>query len=280
MIFSTRMMGVLFTITGLVGPTAAGVVATVSTQAIELAVEQAAKVSGRKVAGTAAKAAATAEVKRLAVKHGEGVLKVVEDSGLELIEAIPKHGDELVQIAMKASPQARRALALNVDQMLPLTKRVGLDALELEAKVPGMSTHAFQVFGDDAGKVLAKSIPTQDIPRLVTYAEKADSETTRKLLLDKYAKEGPSLFQRVPPQVILAGGLSASMLLGTYEVSAPSRAKAEVLRNNPEIVRDVMNRSTTVWAGIALVVIVFLLWRFGLMPWHGRRSKSNLLNKP
>jgi hypothetical protein len=256
-------------------PAAATVATKVTEQAIEIAVEQAAKISGKKIAGTATKKVVTEEVKRLAEAHGAAVLKVVEDSGLELLEAVPKHGDDLVLVAMKASPQARRALALNVDQMLPLTKRVGVEALELEAKVPGQAAHAFELFGDDAGKALAKSIPTEDLPRLVKYGEKADSAATKDLLLKSYAKEGPKLFERIPPKLVLAGGLSASMLLGTHEAFETERAKADVLRDNPEIARDVMNRSTSVWAGIALVVILLLLWRFGLMPWQGRRSNPD-----
>lgn len=274
MIFLTRFFLVLASLAGLMVPAVAGIVTNVSAQAVEFAVEQAAKVSGRKITGTAAKTAATAQVKHLAQTHGAGVLKVVEDSGLEMLEAVPKHGDDLMQIAMRASPQARRALALNVDEMLPLTKRVGLDALELEAKVPGLSTRAFQVFGDDAGKVLAKSIPTEDIPRLVKYGEKADSAATKNLLLTRYKTEGPSLFQRIPPQLVLSVGLSSAMLLGIHDLSAESRAKADVLRANPEIARDVMNVSTVVWPGVALIIIMLVMWRFGLMPWHRRSSKS------
>lgn len=274
MIFLNRFFWILVSVFAVTVPAVGGIVTNVSAQAIELAVERAAKISGRKITGTTAKTAASAQVKHLAQTHGPGVLKVVEDSGLEMLEALPKYGDELMQIAMRASPQARRALALNVDKMLPLTKRVGLDALELEAKVPGLSMHAFQVFGDDAGKVLAKSIPTEDIPRLVKYGEKADSAATKNLLLAKYATEGASLFQRIPPQLVLSVGLSASMLLATYEWSAEARAKADVLRDNPEIARDVMNLSTVVWPGVALIIILVVMWRLGLMPWHRRPSRS------
>lgn len=180
MISSFRMTLALAGSVLLILPAGATVVTIVTEQAIEIAVEQAAKISGKKIAGTAAKKVATEEVKRLAGTHGADVLKVVEDSGLELLAAVPKHGDDLVVVAMKGSPQARRALALNVDQMLPLAKRVGVEALELEAKVPGQAAHAFEIFGDDAGKALAKSIPTEDLPRLVKYGEKADSAATRE----------------------------------------------------------------------------------------------------
>lgn len=275
MISSFRMSLAIASSVFLMLPAGATVATKVTEQAIEIAVEQAAKISGKKIAGTAAKKVATEEVKRLAGTHGADVLKVVEDSGLELLAAVPKHGDDLVVVAMKASPQARRALALNVDQMLPLTKRVGVEALELEAKMPGQAAHAFEIFGDDAGKTLAKSIPTEDLPRLVKYGEKADNPATKALLLKAYTTEGPKLFERIPPKLVLAGGLTASMLLATYEVTAPDRAMAEVLRENPEITRDVMNRSTAVWGGITLVVILLLLWRFGLMPWHKGRSKQD-----
>jgi hypothetical protein len=159
--------------------------------------------------------------------------------------------------------------------MLPLTKRVGVEALELEAKVPGQAARAFEIFGDDVCKSLAKSIPTEDLPRLLKYGEKADTAATKDLLLKTYAKEGPKLFERIPPHLVLAGGLSGSMLLGTHQAFATERAKADVLRDNPEIVRDVMNRTTMVWGGISFIAILLLMWRFGLMPWHRSRSKSD-----
>lgn len=246
----------------------AGFAGTITKNAIESTVNQAAKQSGRTLKDSVARKAAIAEVKQLSEKHGPEVFKIVEDGGLELLEAIPKYGDELLKIATKASPQGRRALAMNVQELLPLAQRVGVDAIELEAKVPRQAAHVFQLFGDDAGKAVAKNVMTEDLPRIIKYGEMADSKATRNLLLAAYQKEGRSLFERIPPNLVLAGGLSASMLYGTHEMTAPERAKADVLRNNPDIVRDVMNRSTAIWAGIALVIILVLLWRFGLMPWH------------
>jgi hypothetical protein len=246
----------------------AAIAGKVAKELIEATVDRAARRSGRAIDGTAARKAAIEEVGRLAEAHGSDVLKVVEDSGLELLEAIPTYGDELVQIAAKVSPQARRALALNVSELLPLTRRVGVEAIELEAKAPGQASNVFRIFGDDAGKTVATTVRTEDLPRIIKYGEKSDSDATRQLLLEAYEKEGASLFERIPPGLVLATGLSASMLYGTHEVTAPARAEAEALRENPDIIRDVMNHSTTVWGGIGLVVILILLWRFGLMPWQ------------
>jgi hypothetical protein len=248
----------------------AGIAGAITREAIESTVDQAAKRSGRTIKGPVARKAAIDEVKHLSEKHGPDVFKIVEDSGLELLEAVPKYGDELLKIAAKASPQGRRALAMNVPELLPLAQRVGVDAIELEAKVPGQAAHVFQLFGDKTGKAVAKNVATEDLPRIIKYGQMADSEATRNLLLEAYQKEGRSLFERIPPNLVLASGLSVAMLYGTHEMTAPERAKADVLRNNPDIVRDVMNRSTAIWAGVALVLILVLLWRFGLMPWHRR----------
>lgn len=246
----------------------AGIAGEITREAIESTVDQAAKRSGRTIKGPVARKAAIEEVEHLSKKHGPEVFKIVEDSGLELLEAVPKYGDELLKIAAKASPQGRRALAMNVPELLPLAQRVGVEAIELEAKVPGQAAHVFQLFGDDAGKAVAKKVATEDLPRIIRYGEMADSEKTRNLLLAAYQNEGRSLFERIPFKLVLASGLSASMLYGTHQMTAPERAKADVLRKNPDIVRDVMNRSTAIWAGVALALILVLLWRFGLMPWH------------
>lgn len=248
----------------------ASIAGTITKALLETTVHEAAKKSG-KTLSPAAKNAAMAEVRRLSEKHGDDVFRIVEDSGLELLEATPKYGDELLTIAAKASPQGRRALAMDVPGLLPLARRVGVDAIELEAKAPGQAAHVFQVFGDDAGKSIAQAVATEDLPRIIKYGEMADNKTTQKLLLNAYQKEGNGLFDRIPPKLVLAGGLSASMLYGTHEMTAPKRAQADVLRANPDIVKDVMNRSTAIWAGVAMALIVALLWRFGLMPWHRRQ---------
>jgi len=251
-----------------------GVSSTIGKEAAK-AVEAAAQRSGRNFESEAAKKVAIAEAERLASAHGNGVLKVVEDGGLEIMPPIAKYGDDFVKIAAQASPEGRRMLAMNAQDLLPLARRVGVDAVELEAKVPGQASHLFQLFGDDTGKAVAKNVRTEDLPRFIKYGEKADSEGTRNLLLKTYQKEGPSLFERIPPKVILSGGLSAAMLVGTYEATAEDRAKADVLKKHPDIAREVMLHATTVngiVGGIVILVLIFgLLWRFGLMP--GQRGK-------
>jgi hypothetical protein len=95
----------------------------------------------------------------------------------------------------------------------------------------------------------------------------ADSAATRKLLLETYEKEGASLFRRIPPKLVLASGLTAAMLYGTNELT-------KVVREQPGILRNMVNHATTVFGVVALFTIILLLWRFGLMPWHRRRRRS------
>ncbi len=246
----------------------AGIALKLTREALEQTVEKSAKKSGRALSEQGAKKAASESVERLAKTYGTEVLPVVEDSGLELLEAIPRYGDEVVKIAAKASPQARRAFAMNVPDLLPLARRVGVESLELEAKAPGLSSRVFQVFGDDAGKGIAKSVPREDVPRLLKYGELADSPKTRQMLLGAYEKEGRSLFERVPPKIVLASGLSAAMLLGTYEVTAPDRALAKSIEDNPGMAQAILSQKVAWSALLTILVVGILLWRFGLMPWQ------------
>jgi hypothetical protein len=214
--------------------------------------------------------------------YGDDVLKVVDDAGFELLEAAPRYGDEIVEFAMKASPQGRRAFAQNLPELLPLARRFGTEALELEAKSPGLSVRAFKIFGADAGKVVARNVPAEDVPRLVKYAEKADTPATRKLLLEAYEKEGKSLFERVPAKLVFASGLTVSMLYGTHRVTAPIRAIADTIDKSPEVA-DTAVRHFFAWgAGVILAVAVLLFWRFGLLPWQrpGRQTTAMPNNTP
>ena len=264
------VLTVVFTVLGT--PAIAGVPAVITKEIVE-AVELAAKHSGKSFETPAAKRATIEEAQRLSGQYGSQVLKVVQDGGLEMLAAIPKYGDDLLKVATQASPQGRRALAMNAPELLPLARRVGVDAVELEAKIPGQATRAFKLFGDETGKVVAKTVAVEDLPRIMRYGEMADNDATRKLLIEAYQKEGRSLFERIPPKFVFAGGLTAAMLLSTHEMTATERAKAEVLRDNPEIVRDLMKHSTRVWAGVILILILILLWRFRLMPWHRNTGK-------
>lgn len=275
MMHSERLLAMLFVLLFIATPTHAGLAGKALTEAIENAVSAAGKVSGKPMVKAAEKEAAEQAATQLVKRYGDDVLKVVADGGLEVLELAPKYGDDFVRLASSASAPARRALAVNADELLPLARRVGVEALEIEAKVPGQAGRAISIFGDDATIVLANEVKVQDLPRIIKYGEKADSEATRKLLLQAYAKEGASLFERIPPDRILAGGLTAAMIYGTHQVTAPDRAKAQVLRDHPEMVRDLMNQSTLIWAlvvfALLAAVIGTLMWRFGLMPWHRKR---------
>jgi len=238
----------------------------------EEAVEQIIKRSGKEVVEQSSQKVAVKTLKRLTKTYGDDVIKVVNDSGFELLEAVPKYGDDIIEIAIKTSPENRHLFARNISELLPLVKRVGPTAIELEAKSPGLSRQVFKVFGDDAGKTIAKNVPAEDIPRLLKYGEKADSQATKKLLLETYRKEGKTLFERIPPKIILATGLSASMLYGTHQSTAPMRAVADTIKNNPDVAKKAVSLFSVYSAGVILIIIILLLWRFGLMPWHKKQK--------
>lgn len=265
-----RRLGIVFLTSMALLSTAhvgAAVVGKVTQEILEATVETAAKRSGRTLEGAAARKVVVGQVEGLTRTYGDDVLKIVEDSGLEFVEAVPKYGDEIVKLASKSSPQARRVLALNPQELVPLSRRVGVEAIELEAKVPGQAKHVFDLFGEDGGRYVAKSVQTEDLPRLIKYAEKADSDATRRALLEAYKKEGKSLFERIPPKLVLATGLTGAMLYGVHEAS-------EIARDSPDVLGDIVNHATSVAGAVALVVILLLLWRFGLMPWHRRKARA------
>jgi hypothetical protein len=253
-------------------PAISGVTSKVTREVIEETLVKAAQRSGRQIGGQTVTKTTSETLERLTKTYGNDVLKVISDGGIELVENVPKYGDDIIDIALKASPNARRTFARDLPELLPLTRRVGVDAVELEAKSPGLAAKVFTTFGDDGGRIIAKNVPAEDVPRLLSYAEKADSPTTRELLLDSYKKEGKSLFERVPAKLVLASGLSASMLLGTYEITNPARALGKAIESN----KDIAGQATLIFFAcgtiIILALLLCLLWRFGLMPWHRKTT--------
>jgi len=178
------------------------------------AIELAAKRSGRVIAGQAEREAAEATLEASIARYGRTAASAAGDGGLELLEATRVHGMEVMEFASRVSPAARRVLALDAGRMLPLARVVGPEALELEAKAPGMAQRALDTFGIEGTRTVATKVPAQDIPRLVMYGEKASTPQARKLLLARYLEEGGALFSRVRPATVLAQGLSEAMILG------------------------------------------------------------------
>jgi hypothetical protein len=147
----------------------------------------------------------------------------LQPEGVSLFERHPPHFSTGVykvwRIAAKASPEGARALALRPGELLPLARRIGPEALELEARVSGLPVHVSQQFGDDAVRYFAVQVPAKDATRLVGLAQRADSQATRELLLNTYKDKGAAFLQRLDWKVVLATGLSTAMITGTYKVS-------------------------------------------------------------
>ncbi len=236
------------------------------------ALEAAAKVSGKPLS-PAARNLAVSQLRNAAVKHGDEVLLAARKGGLELMEVAGKYGDDVWQFASKV-PAGARALAMRPRELLPLTRRIGTEVLQVEAKAPGLTVHVVKNFGDDGVSYFAKHVPADDATRLIGYAEKAESPAVRKALLQAYKKEGKSLFERIPPKLVLATGLTAAMLYGTHRVTEPAAALSDAIREQPDVAHTAVQQFT-MWGAVGgVIVIVLLLWRFGMMPWHGKRAKG------
>lgn len=244
--------------------------ARLAAEVVQATIDRAAAVSGRSLETPAARRAATAQFDSLVASKGDSMLKVIEDGGLEMLEKSAKLGDDGLLLASQATPAARRALALGADDLLPLARTVGVEALEAEAKAPGQATTLFKVFGADEGRSVARSIPSADLPRFIKYGERADSPATRTRLMAAYQEEGASLFSRIPPSLVISGGLSLAMLDAAHRTTSPFQAVADALANSPTLVAEFAR--TFQWIGglLLLFILTMLLWRFGLMPWHRR----------
>lgn len=247
-------------------PTQAGSRASLVREALE----QASRCSGRELAEQAARESAEQAVESAVKRYGPKAAEAIADGGLELVEAGVRYGDDVMRIAVEAGPAARRTLALDAGNLVPMVRELGPEALEIEARSPGLARKVFANFGSDGARTIATTVPADDLPRLVAYAERADSPQTRQLLLETYAKEGPVIFQRIPPKLVLAGGLSAAMLYGTHRATAPFAAVGERITNDPDLARRTIDWMAIIGGGILALVTTACLWRFGLL--RGPRS--------
>lgn len=247
---------------------------------IEETAEIAAKRSGKTLSKTA-EATFGEELIEVVGKYGDDVIPIVREGGLEVIEQGTKHGDDF-WLMCKQVPAASRAMALHADDLMPLAKRIGPEVLEIEARHPGTAAKIASEFGDDAVKQLAHS---DDIPRLLGYAAKADSPETKRLLYEMYSnsKEPRSFLERLDWKQIMSYGLSSAGLVAAGGVAVGSGIASYKLSdgiqtalNNPEVAESI---SWTVWGIatiIALLIVAFILWK---NPHLFRKKKTESLRE-
>lgn len=242
------------------------------------AIEQAARRSGKTLA-PAARQAASQTAKTMATQYGDDILKVVADGGLETLTQGVKHGDDFWRLA-RLRPAAARVLALHADDLVPLAKRLGPSVLDLEIKAPGISRRLVAAFGDDAVHRLAQA-PAADLPRLVGYAQKADTPATAKLLLDYYQKapSGTAFLDHLSWKHIMSGGLSAAAVIAAFQVSTGVRdGLVTTAENSPETFANTVDRLTApVRHGLYALIALLLL---PLAGWSWRRFRRRRQDGP
>jgi hypothetical protein len=179
--------------------------------------EIASKVSGKTLTPAGRKLALT-QLRNVVARHGDEAILAARKGGLELIAVAEKYGDDVWKFAGRV-PAGARALAMRPRELLPLTRRIGTEVLELEARSPGMTRHVVKNFGDEGVRYFAKHVPAHDATRLMGYAGKADRPATRGMLLDYYKKGGTHFLEKLNWKHIMAGGLSAAAITAAYQVS-------------------------------------------------------------
>ena len=149
-----------------------------------------------------------------------------------------KYGDDVWKFASKA-PAGARALAMRPKELLPLTRRIGTEVLELEAKSPGLTKHVVKNFGDDGVRYFAKHVPANDATRLVGYAGRADNPATRQMLMDYYKKGGTHFLDKLNWKHIMSGGLSVAAITAAYQVSdGIQEGLTTVAESSPETFKE------------------------------------------
>lgn len=248
---------------------------------IDKLIHTATQVSGRGLSGVSREAART-QIGRVLTRYGDdALLGAVRRGGIELVEAAARYGDDVWKYAAQV-PEGAVALATRTAEVLPLARRVGPEALRLEAKMPGIASPVASAFGDKAVPYFHRSVPTGDMARLVRYAQKADTPQTRALLLSHYKKGGSTYLDRLDWKRILAGGLSASMVISAYKISdGVEEGLKNLSANNPDMFSSTLKRALF-WPMLPFVLAVSLLGcgrALIHLVRHYRRSQPTAINE-
>ena len=235
------------------------------------------KVSGRELTDDAVKSAAKT-IERAVGKYGDDVAKASARGGVEFAEQTMKRGGRFFAVLQKAihhSDKSLRALAVNADDIAKYSVKYGDDVIvNLNAKVPGQVSRmvaATEKSGIEGVKqVLHKvsGLPDGDITRVLGAVEK--NPWAAREFLEGVEKGGERFVDKVfeiNAKQIMAGGLSASMIIAAIRVTAPFDAIGTQIENGPPIdgngmidgIGDGLKYSMTILAlciGAGLIVYV------------------------
>ena len=218
-------------------------------------VELAAKRSGKALTPAARLAMEEAAAKAFA-RYGDDVLRTLEKGGLEALRQGERHGDVFWKLCANASPRAARSLALHADTLMPLARRIGPDFVTLEGKVPGLAAECVRLFGDSSAKTLAH-VPPGEIKQLIGYARRADTPQTAGLLYEAYQKSGGQVLKHLNWKHIMAGGLSAGIVISAYKISG---GVAQLAETHPEKFTALVDKWSWPVQAFAWGLAFLLLW--------------------
>jgi len=202
-----------------------------------------ARQSAKKAAAAAAKQQADDLAKRLAASYGD-------DLSRHMVGAL----DNAPALASRAGSVAPAGSALG-------------------QVCPGLTEHVLGTFGDDTARFFTQHVRPNDAPRLAAYLGKADSPATRAALLKTYQKTGGDVLNRLDWKVILATGLTISMITGTHEIAdGVQNGLATMASESPEVFghtltgagAPVMSLLKRLGQGIALCLVMGLAFSLRL----------------
>lgn len=144
--------------------------------------------------------------------NGQAALSVARVGGLDLVEAAARHGDEVMEMAVRV-PAAVPALASRAADLLPLARRYGDDILRIEAVTPGLADDAAKAFPSKADLERLIGLPPNDMRQVIAYSAHAADDTAARTLLASVDKKGSTVLERLNPKQILATGLTTAMVI-------------------------------------------------------------------
>lgn len=178
------------------------------------------------------------------------------------------------QIGSSTPPKNLPALPSPKPKSALLAKRLGAEAVKLEARHPGAAAEAARLFGENGVKTLSLSQP-EEVFRLMGLARHAPDPATRKMLLETYRKSGnrSSFLKNLHWKVVAAGTLGTAAIVAAYKLSdgeqaidlAQAQGIQTLAKENPETFANVVQQQEAnsfqnrVSQSASLAVGVFLL---------------------
>lgn len=209
-------------------------------------------------------------------KYGPAAREAVTEGGTALLGAARRHGDGVIEHAVRV-PEAARLLGTRTDDALKVAKRFGDNGLRVEAAAPKLLSQRLKWFTKGQVEHMAQLPPAQLKTLGAHLSHVADAQTARRLV-EAHRVHGPALLTQIPKKYLIGSGVLTVLVIDKAVNEMTGGEGSRILDYVKTILLDIGWKLLPIIGGILgvlwLIKWAFVRIAFGPLPKYRRSDEK------